>query len=163
MDLSQTSCHGKSAADGFSNTPTAHLRNAAKENEPVGPGTRGLVLFLASKMGYPSSPKTDEWLSFDEQLVAYYPEEAFDHKMYTAKGGYEGSNQDHFYSNSGLHRLAARHLRCFCEPCIKSSALFSSDCQLKQWCGNVRHYNLEADTSVGRPDARPSRDMLTVE
>ena len=162
VDLSQTSCHGKSAADGFSNCPTAHLRNAAKENEPVGPGTRGLVLFLASKMARPSSPKTDNWMSFDEQIVAYYPEESFDKTLYTAKAGYDGSNQDHFYTNSGLHRIAARHLRCFCGACMKDPKLYSSDCQLKEWCGSVRHYNLEADTSVGRVDARPSRDILTV-
>lgn len=162
VDLSQTSCHGKSAADGFSNTPTAHLRNAAKENEPVGPGVRGLVLFLASKMLTPSSPKTDNWLSFDEVLVAYYPEEAFDKTLYMAKAGYEGSSQDHFYTNSGLHRIATRHLRCLGESCLKDPKLFSSDCHLKQWCGDVRHYNLEGDTTVGRVDARPSRDILTV-
>ena len=162
VDLSETSCHGKSAADGFSNTPTSHLRVAAKENEPVGPGTRGLVLFLASKMGTPSSPKTDNWLSFDEILVAYYPEEAFDKTLYTAKTGYEGSSQDHFYTNSGLHRLATKHLRCMCDPCMRDPKLFSSDCQLKEWCGSVRHYNLEGDTSVGRVHARPSRDILTV-
>ena len=162
VDLSQTSCHGKSAADGFSNTPTAHLRYAVKENEPVGPGTRGLVLFLASKMLTPSSPKTDNWMSFDEQLVAYYPEEVFDKTLYMAKGGYEGSSQDHFYTNSGLHRIVTRHLRCFCGPCLQDPKLCSADCHLKEWCGDLRHYNLEGDPSVGRVDARPSRDILTV-
>lgn len=163
VDLSQTSCHGKSAADGFSNCPTAHLRVAAKDNEPVGPGTRGLVLFLASKMTKPSSAKTDNWMSFDENLVAYYPEESFDKTLYTAKAGYDGSSQDHFYTNSGLHRLAARHLRCICGPCMTDPKLYSSKCQLKEWCGGIRHYNLEPDVSVGRVNARPSRDILSVE
>ena len=123
---------GKSVADGFSNCPKFHLRTAAKENEPVGPGTRGLTLFLASKMTKPSSPKTDDWMSFDEQLVAYYLEESFDETLYKAKSGYSGSNEDHFYTNSGLHRLAARQLRCFCGPCMSDTKLYSPDCQLQE-------------------------------
>ena len=162
VDLSQTSCHGKSATDGFSNTPTSHLRTAAKNNEPVGPGTRGLVLFLASKMTSPSSAKTDNWMSFDEYLLAYYPEDSFDKALYTGKKGYEGSNQDHFYTNSGLHRLATRHLRCFCGPCITDPKLYSPNCRLKEWCGDIRHYNLEPASSVGRVNVRPSRDILSV-
>ena len=79
-----------------------------------------------------------------------------------AKAGYEGSSQDHFYTNSGLHRIVTRHLRCICEPCLKDPKLFSTDCRLKEWCGDVRHYNLEGDTTVGRVDARPNRDILTV-
>ena len=55
VDLSQTSCHGKSYADGLSNVVTGHLRQAAKDGEPVGPGTRGLVVFLAGKMKTPVS------------------------------------------------------------------------------------------------------------
>ena len=162
VDLSQTSCHGKGVADGFSNCPVGHLRRAAKHGEPVGPGTRGLSLFLASKMRRPESRKT-QWMSFDEYFIAYYPEEAFDKSLYTAKAGYAGSNLDHFYTNSGLHRLAARHLRCFCNPCMRDPKLYSSDCQLQQWCGAVRHYNLIGDESVGRVDVRPNRDILTVE
>ena len=73
VDLSQTSCHGKSYADGASNVPTCHLRQAAKSGEAVAPGTRGLVLFLADKMREPSSPKDGRWMSVDEYLVAYYP------------------------------------------------------------------------------------------
>ena len=163
VDLSQCSCHGKSAADGVSNVPTSHLRQAAKDNEPVGPGTRGLTLFLASKMLKPSSPKSDDWMSFDEYLVAYYPEEAFDKTKYTAKAGYDGSSQDHFYTNSGLHRLATRYLRCFCPACLTSDALYSPACELTDWCGEIRHYNLEGDHTVARVNARPSRDILTVE
>jgi len=163
VDLSETVCHGKGVSDAFSNCPTSHLRTAAKENEPVGPGARGLTLFLASKMKRPSTPKTDKWMSFDEQLVAYYPEEAFDKTLFTAEAGYDGSSQDHFFANSGLHRLAARHLRCFCDTCMTDPKLYSPDCQLKEWCGSVRHYNLKGDESVGRVNARPSRDILTVE
>ena len=120
-------------------------------------------MFLASKMLKPSSPKTDDWLSFDEALVAYYPQETFDKTTYMAKAGYNGSSQDHFYTNSGLHRIACRHLRCICEPCMKDVKLYSSNCRLHEWCGEVRHYNLEGDTSAGRVDARPSQDILTVE
>ena len=164
IDLSETGCHGRSAADGFSNTPVGYLRQAAKDSEPVGPGTRGLCLFEAVKMKSPANPKTDDWMSFDEYLIAYYPEEAFDPKPYTAKAGYEGSSLDHFYTSSGLHRLAARHLRCFCPRCLASKSLYSPHCELRDWCGCVRHYNLVGDPSaVGRVDARPRADIMTLE
>lgn len=153
----------KSAADGVSNVPTSHLRQAAKDNEPVGPGSRGLTLFLAYKMLKPASRKSDDWMSFDEYLIAYYPETAFDPTKYKAKGGYDGSSQDHFYSNSGLHRLGVRHLRCLCTPCLTSPNLYNSNCELVAWCGPLRHYNLEGDETVDRVNARPSRDILTVE
>ena len=130
VDLSQTSCHGKSYADGASNTCTGHLRQAAKDNEPVAPGTRGLVLFLSSKMTKPATMKNDAWMSFDEYLLAYYPTEAFKPEMYKAEKGYEGSSGDHFYTNSGLHRLGARHLRCMCTPCISDPRLYSESCEL---------------------------------
>ena len=164
IDLSETGCHGRSAADGFSNTPVGHLRQAAKDSEPVGSGTRGLTLFQAAKMERPVSPKTDNWMSFDEYLIAYYPEDAFDDKPYTAKTGYEGSSKDHFYTSSGLHQLAVRRLRCFCRHCLATPTLHSSECELKDWCGSVRHYNLEpALPSDDRVNARPSRDIISVE
>ena len=163
VDLSECSCHGKSAADGVSNVPTSHLRKAARDNEPVGPGTRGLTLFLASKMIKPASTKTDAWMSFDDYLVAYYPEESFDPTKYRAKKGYEGSNKDHFYTNSGLHRIATRHLRCMCTPCIQDPRLFSERCLLSDWCGLIRHYNLQGDESAGRVDVRPRRDIISIE
>ena len=65
VDLSETSCHGKSIADAIGNVPTGHLKVAARENEPVGPGARGLTLFLSGKMKTPASKKTDAWTSFD--------------------------------------------------------------------------------------------------
>ena len=166
VDLSQTSCHGKGKADGFSNTPTSHLRQAAKDNQPVGEGTRGLVLFLADKMRRPSNVKNDSWGRFDEYLVAYYPEDGFKPNLFTAKSGYEGSNQDHFYTNSGLHRLATRHLRCMCSPCVDNIRLYSEACELVNWCGKIRHYNLEGGgtaSSDHRVDVRPRRELQTLE
>lgn len=163
-DLSQASCHGRSHADGASNVPTGHLRQAAKDNEPVGAGTRGLVLFLADKMRKPASPKTSAWMSCDEYLVGYYPEDSFDDKLYTAKKGYQGSSKDHFYSNSGLHRLGARHLRCMCSACIGESTMFSASCTLQTWCGTMRHYHLEPETEAPTTTrARPRREMYTLE
>ena len=160
VDNSQTSCHGRSHADGASNTPTGHLRIAAKENEPVAPGTRGLVLFLADKMRKTPSAKTDAWMCFDDYLVAYYPEDAFDETSFQAKAGYEGSSQDHFYTNSGLHRLAARRLRCMCPSCIASPNLYSEACTLRDWCGKVRHYNLTTtDTRARGENVRPSTNI----
>lgn len=164
VDLSQTSCHGKCYADGASNTCTGHLRQAAKDNEPVSPGTRGLVLFLASKMKKPANRKDDRWMCFDEYLLAFYPEDEFKSEMYTAKKGYDGSTKDHFYSNSGLHRLAARNLRCICTPCITDPRLFSESCTLAgDWCGSVRHYNIEGDTYVNRVRVRPRQEIWTIE
>ena len=163
VDLSQTSCHGKGCADGASNVPTFHLRQAAKDGAPVSAGTRGLVLFLATKMCKPANAKTDAWMSCDEYLVAYYPEDAFTPDDYIAKSGYEGSNQDHFYTNSGLGRLAARHLRCMCTPCVTNSRLYSGSCQfVDEWCGKIRHYNLEAGTArVVR--VKPRRELWSLE
>ena len=112
-------------------------------------------------MTRPKSSKT-EWMSFDEYLIAYYPEESFDKSLYTAENGYAGSNLDHLYTNSGLHRLAARHLRCFCNSCMSNPKLYSSDCQLQEWCGDVRHYNLVGDEFIGRVNVMPNRDILTV-
>ena len=121
VDLSETSCHGKCEADALSNVPTGHLREAAKQGEPVGVGTRGLTLFLASKMKQPESKKSDAWTSVDEYLLVYYPEDAFDKKQFAAKEGYPGSSNDHFFTNSGLHRLTTRHLRCCCRVCIRET------------------------------------------
>ena len=164
VDLSQTSCHGKSYADGASNTTTGHLRQAARENAPVAPGTRGLVLFLASKMGKPAHAKTDHWMSFDEYLVAYYPEDGFDESKYKSEKGYDGSSMDHFYTNDGLHRIAVRHLRCMCTNCINNDRLFSESCELSDWCGKVRHYNLRgAKTTPLTPNARPRREIMSCE
>ena len=162
-DLSQTSCHGKGYADGASNVPTGHLRQAAKDNEPVAAGTRGLTLFLADKMRRPASPKTSAWMSIDEYLIAYYPEASFDDTPYLAKKGYDGSSRDHFYSNSGLHRLGVRHLRCMCTACLSDVRLFSSSCTLKEWCGTMRHYNLEAGTALVTERVRPRREVFTLE
>ena len=164
-DLSQASCHGRSHADGAGNVPTGHLRQAAKDGEPVAAGTRGLVLFLADKMRKPASRKTSAWMSVDEYLVAYYPEASFDDKPYTAKKGYEGSSKDHFYSNSGLHRLGVRTLRCMCQACVASPNLFSESCTLKSWCGNMRHYNLEAAsaTAAQRVTVRARREPISLD
>ena len=163
VDLSQCSCHGKGVADGLSNTTTGHLRRAAKDNEPVGVGTRGLVLFLASKMRAPANAKTDRWMSFDEYLLAFYPDDGFDESLYEAQKGYEGSSSDHFYTNSGLHRLAVRHLRCMCSPCITDPRLFSESCQLSDWCGKVRHHNIRPATSSSAPNARPRMALMSLE
>ena len=162
VDLSQASCHGKSYADGASNVPTCHLRQAAKDNEPVHPGTRGLVVFLADKMRKPASSKTDAWMSVDEYLIAFYPEDAFNEALYKAKKGYEGSSKDHFYTNSGLHRLGARHLRCMCTACISNPRLYSESCHLTEWCGSMRHYNLEAG-AIEPVRVRPRREVWTLE
>ena len=163
IDLSQTSCHGKGYADGASNVPTGHLRKAAKDNEPVAPGTRGLTLFLADKMRRPASPKSSAWMSVDEYLVAYYPEAMFNDSLYKAKKGYDGSSKDHFYSNSGLHRLGARHLRCMCRACISDVRLFDSSCSLQAWCGSIRHYNLVPDTTPVTDRVRPRKEIYTLE
>ena len=162
-DLSQASCHGRSHADGASNVPTGHLRQAAKDGEPVAAGTRGLVLFLADKMRKPASPKTSRWMSVDQYLVAYYPEASFDDTLYKAKKGYVGSSKDHFYSNSGLHRLGVRFLRCMCPACLTEPNLFSASCTLKAWCGHMRHYNLVAGTSTQRVRVRPRREPRTLD
>ena len=143
--------------------PTLHLRQTVRDNEPVGPGTRGLTLFLASRMVNPVNTKTDVWMSFDDYLVAYYPEESFDPTTYRAKKGYEGSINDYFYTNSGLHRITTRHPRCMCAPCIKDPSLFSDNCLLSDWCGVTRHYNLQGDESAGRVNVRPSRDIISIE
>ena len=164
VDNSQTSCHGKSYADGASNTTTGHLRTAAKTSEPVGPGTRGLTLFAADKMRQTPSKKTDSWMCFDDYIVSYYPEDAFEPTRYEAKEGYEGSSKDHFYTNSGLHRLAARHLRCMCSSCMTKPELYSDSCSLYEWCGGVRHYNLEAADMRSRGEnVRPSSRILSLE
>jgi len=55
VDLSECACHGKRASDAVSNVPVSHLRTAAKENQEVGVGTRGLTVFLAHKMRSPSA------------------------------------------------------------------------------------------------------------
>ena len=164
VDLSQTSCHGKCVADAVNNVPTGHLRQAAKDGTPVGVGTRGLVLFLASKMTSPASAKSNRWLSFDHYLVAYYPEDAFKPELYTAKEGYEGSSLDHFYTNTGLHRLGVRNLRCICPPCITDKRLYSDQCTLANWCGKIRHYNLHPETaSTVQPRVAQRRDTMTLE
>ena len=164
VDNSQTSCHGKCEADGASNTTTGHLRTAAKEGEPVGPGTRGLVLFAADKMRKTASAKSDSWMSFDEYIVAYYPEETFDSTLYEAKAGYDGSSNDHFYTRGGLHRLAARHLRCICPNCMSSPRMYSESCTLTEWCGKVRYHNLiKADARSRGEDVRPSPTIETLE
>ena len=163
VDLSQTSCHGKSHADAVNNVPVCHLRQAAKDGEAVGPGTRGLVLFLANKMATPASEKSNAWMSFDEYLVSFYPEDSFQPELYTAKKGYDGSSLDHFYTNSGLHRLGARHLRCFCTACITNMRLYSEDCTLKNWCGRMRHYNLQPSTTSVRARVIPTRETMTLE
>ena len=163
VDLSQTSCHGKGHADGASNVPTGHLRQAAKDNEPVAPGTRGLVLFLADKMRKPASRKCDKWMSMDDYLVAYYPVDSFNDSMFKASKGYDGSSQDHFYSQSGLHRLGARNLRCMCTSCIPEPSLFSTSCSLTGWCGSMRHYNLKAGTAVERVRVRARREICTLD
>lgn len=164
VDLSQTSCHGKGHSDGASNIPTGHLRAAAKENQPVAPGTRGLVLFLADKMRKTPSAKKDSWMCFDDYLVAYYPEEAFDSAPFQAQSGYKGSSSDHFYTNSGLHRIATRHLRCMCPSCIAAPGLYSESCNLTDWCGKVKHYNLEpADTTSREDHVRPTTNVQTLE
>ena len=163
VDLSQTSCHGKSKADGASNTPTSHLRQAAKDNAPVGAGTRGLAVFLADKMRRPSNARSDSWGRFNEYLVAFYPEDAFKPNLFKAKSGYEGSNQDHFYTSSGLHRLATRHLRCICSLCVDNIRLYSESCKLVNWCGKIRHFNLEGDVSIDRVQVRPRRELWTLE
>ena len=162
VDLSETGCHGKGTADGLSNTTTGHLRQAARDNAPVPAGTRGLVVFLASKMHAPANAKTDRWMSFDEYLLAYYPEDGFDASLYKAHKGYEGSSNDHFYTNDGLHRLAVRHLRCMCTPCVNDPRLFSESCQLVDWCGVVRHHNLRAATTSTLPHARPRRELMSL-
>lgn len=163
VDLSQTSCHGKSHADAVNNVPTGHLRQAAKDGTPVGAGARGLVLFLANKMASPASGKSTAWMSFDQYLVAFYPEVAFQPELYTAKKGYYGSSLDHFYTNTGLHRLGARHLRCFCTPCITNMRLYSDHCTLKDWCGRMRHYNLQPATTAVRIHAIERREIMTIE
>ena len=167
MDLSEASCHGKCVADAISNVPTGYLKEAARQDEPVGVGTRGLTLFLAGKMKTPASKKTDAWTSFDEYLVAFYPEEAFDKTQFVVKQGYTGSSNDHFYTNSGLHRLATRHLRCCCPSCMSEPSLYSqTNCTLNSWCDSVRYYNLKSDTSVARVTrvvATPTTDTLTLE
>ena len=166
VDYSETSCHGKCVADAISNVPTGYLRQAAKEGEPVGVGARGLTLFLAGKMIAPASRKTDAWTSFDEYLIAYYPEEAFDKTQFAAKEGYSGSSQDHFFTCSGLHRLAVRHLRCCCSACMSHPQLYSqNDCTLSSWCGSVRHHNLQPASSVVRSRVRTTTtaDALTLD
>ena len=167
VDLSETSCHGKCEADALSNVPTGHLREAAKQGEPVGVGTRGLTIFLASKMKQPESKKSDAWTSVDEYLIAYYPEDAFDKKQFAAKEGYAGSSNDHFFTNSGLHRLATRHLRCYCPACIRETCLYSeTNCSLSTWCDSVKHVNLVSDTSSvpsRRVLATPTVDALSLE
>ena len=144
VDLSECSCHGKGAADGISNVPVSHLRTAARNNEPVGVGirTRGLVLFEADKMRSPSK-KRRKWLDYDGYLIAYYPDDAFDEKQFKAVKGYVGSTLDHFYVNDGLHRLATRLERCPCRKCIVHANLWSPKCELKAWCGAVKHVNME--------------------
>ena len=102
-------------------------------------------------------------MSFDEYLVSYYPEDAFEPKLYTAKNGYEGSSLDHFFTNTGLHRLGTRHLRCFCTPCITNSRLYSDDCELKEWCGTMRHYNLLPDTTPARTRVVPRKEIMTLD
>ena len=87
VDLYQTSCHEKSYVDGLNRITTGHLRQAVKGNESVTAGTRGLVLFLVSKMRAPTNAKSDHWMSFDEYLLAFYPEEAFDESLYKAAKG----------------------------------------------------------------------------
>ena len=163
VDLSQTSCHGKSYADGASNVPTCHLRQAAKSGEAVAPGTRGLVLFLADKMREPSSPKDGRWMSVDEYLVAYYPVDCFDESRFKCKEGYEGSSKDHFYSNSGLHRLASRYLRCVSSKCVNDPRLFSESCLLSPWCGVIRHHNLVPGTSGTSDRVHTRREIFTLE
>ena len=167
VDLSKTSCHGKCEADALSNVPTGHLREAAKEGEPVGVGARGLTLFLAGKMKTPRSKKSDAWTSVDEYLLAFYPEDGFDKKLFEAKKGYAGSSNDHFFTNSGLNRLATRHLRCFCSACMSEPRLYSEDnCSLKRWCDSVHHHNLQSvasDSTRTRVVATPSADNLTLE
>ena len=103
--LSQTSCHGKCKADGGSNVPTGHLRQAAKDNEPVGVGTRDLVVFLVNKMCRPVNVRADRWDTFDEYLLTCHPDDVFKPDNFITKKGHEGSSQDHFFTNSGLHRL----------------------------------------------------------
>ena len=117
----------------------------------------------ASKMCRSASPKTNVWMSVDEYSVAYYPETSFNDTLYKAKKGYHGSSKDHFYSNSGLHRLGTRHLRCMCSHCVSDVSLFSSSCSLKAWCGTIRHYNLEPDTSPIKERVRLRRDICTLE
>ena len=140
------------------------LQYAAKTSEPAGPGTRGLTLFAADKMRQTPSKKTDTWMCFDDYIVSYYPEDAFEPTRYEAKEGYEGSSKDHFYTNSGLHRLAARHLRCMCSSCMTKPELYSDSCSLSEWCGGVRHYyNLEAADMRSRGEnVRPSSRILTL-
>ena len=110
----------------------------------------------------PASRKTDAWMSMDEYLIAFYPEDAFNEAPYTAQKGYEGSSKDHFYTNSGLHRLGVRHLRCMCTACVTNSRLYSESCDLTEWCGSMRHYNLKAGT-VDRVRVRPRREIWTLE
>lgn len=83
----------------------------------VGVGTRGLTVFLAHKMRSPSA-QTRKRMDFDGYLIAYYPDDAFDEKMFKALKGYSGSTNDHFFVNDGLHRLATRNERCPCRECI---------------------------------------------
>ena len=71
VDNSQTSCHGKSYADGASNTTTGHLRTTVKQSEPVGPGTRGLALFAADKMRQTPSKKTTHRTHSDYSLITH--------------------------------------------------------------------------------------------
>ena len=100
-------------------------------------------------------------MCFDDYIVAFYPEEAFDSTPFKAKSGYNGSSKDHFYTNSGLHRLGTRHLRCMCPRCIEAPGLYSESCKLDEWCGSVRHYNLEAEATTSR--VRPARNIQTLE
>ena len=64
---------------------------------------------------------------------------------------------------SGLHRLAARHLRCMCRQCLQTPELYSDSCTLVEWCGKVRHYNLLAADSRSRGEnVRSSSRILTL-
>ena len=118
-------------------------------------------------MKTPRSKKSDAWTSVDEYLLAFYPEDGFDKKLFEAKKGYAGSSNDHFFTNSGLNRLATRHLRCFCSACMSEPRLYSEDnCSLKRWCDSVHHHNLQSvasDSTRTRVVATPSADNLTLE
>ena len=103
-------------------------------------------------------------MCFDDYIVSYYPEDVFEPTRYEAKEVYEGSSKDHFYTNSGLHRLAARHLRCVCPSYMSTPELYSDSCTLSEWCGEVRHYNLEpADMRSRGENVRPSPRIQTLE
>jgi hypothetical protein len=49
--------HGKNICDGYSNVPTSSIRLAIQREELINPGTRELVLCLATKKQAPSTLK----------------------------------------------------------------------------------------------------------